>query len=349
MSGLFTAAFLRQIGWDVDVYERSQRRTGRPRRRHHHASGTARRAGSERRRHARSRHRGAQAHRARPAGPRHRRAAAAADPDLVGPAAAPAARDHRSGALPSRLGRSSASSRTAAACACTSTAAASSTPTSWSAATASAPACAARSRRSCSRSMPATTSGAARRTKPISSPQTLNEIFPYFVLLSAAAPGGHHLPDLRLQRRPAARAPPLQLHLVSRGRRREARRRCTSTRTARQHEYLGAAAADPQGPDRADARRRARHHAAGDARLRDEDRAAVHHADLRLHRAAHRVRPRRHGRRRGGQRAPAHGLRRRQGGRRRAGAGRARCATTTTSTRRSRPTTPSASRSATPS
>ena len=23
MSGLFTAAFLRQIGWDVDVYERS--------------------------------------------------------------------------------------------------------------------------------------------------------------------------------------------------------------------------------------------------------------------------------------------------------------------------------------
>ena len=46
--------------------------------------------------------------------------------------------------------------------------AASSTPTSWSAATASAPACARRSRRRCSRSMPAITSGAARRTRPTS-------------------------------------------------------------------------------------------------------------------------------------------------------------------------------------
>ena len=72
-----------------------ERRTGRPRRRHHHASGTAGGAGSERRRHPRSRHRGAQAHRDRPARPRHRRAAAAADPHLVGPPAAAAARDHR--------------------------------------------------------------------------------------------------------------------------------------------------------------------------------------------------------------------------------------------------------------
>ena len=59
MSGLFTAAFLRQIGWDVDVYERSQRRAGRPRRRHHHPSGAAGGAGEERRRHAGPRHRGA--------------------------------------------------------------------------------------------------------------------------------------------------------------------------------------------------------------------------------------------------------------------------------------------------
>ena len=80
--------------------------------------------------------------------------------------------------------------------------------------------------------------------------------------------------------------------------------------------------------------RRARDHAAGDARLRDDDQAALHHADLRFHRAAHRVRPRRHGRRCRRQRAPAHGLRRGQGRRRRRGAGARACATTTTSTRR---------------
>ena len=38
------------------------------------------------------------------AGPHHRRAAAAANPDLVGPPATAAARHHRPGALPSRLG-----------------------------------------------------------------------------------------------------------------------------------------------------------------------------------------------------------------------------------------------------
>ena len=81
-----------------------QCRTGRPRRRHHHASGAAGGAGQERRRHPRSRHRGAQAHRDRPAGPRHRRAAASANPDLVGPPATLAARDHRSCALSPRLG-----------------------------------------------------------------------------------------------------------------------------------------------------------------------------------------------------------------------------------------------------
>ena len=43
---------------------------------------------------------------------------------------------------------------------------------------------------------------------------------PVLRVLSAAAPGGHHLPDLGLQQRPAARPPPLQFHLVSRRRRR---------------------------------------------------------------------------------------------------------------------------------
>ena len=87
----------------------------------------------------------------------------------------------------------------------------------------------------------------------------------------------------------------------------------------------------------------------GDARLRDEDPAAVHHADLRFHRAAivfGRVAMVGDA---AANRAPAHGLRRRQGRRRRARRWRRRCATTTTSTPRSRPTTPSASRSATPS
>ena len=60
-------------------------------------------------------------------------------------------------------------------------------------------------------------------------------------VLPAAAPGGHHLPDLGLQRRPAARPPPLQFHLVPRRRRREAprderrreRRASTSSRCRR--------------------------------------------------------------------------------------------------------------------
>ena len=52
-------------------------------------------------------------------------------------------------------------------------------------------------------------------------PKTLKEIFPVLRVLSAAAPGGHHLSDLGLQRRPAARPPPLQFHLVSRRRRRD--------------------------------------------------------------------------------------------------------------------------------
>ena len=104
MSGLFTAAFLRQIGWDADVYERSGVELvgrGAGITTHPELLEALEKSGAGTRR---SRHRGAQAHRHRPAGPRHRRAAAAANPDLMGPPATAAARDHRSGALPSRLG-----------------------------------------------------------------------------------------------------------------------------------------------------------------------------------------------------------------------------------------------------
>ena len=59
------------------------------------------------------------------------------------------------------------------------------------------------------------------------------------------------------------------------------------------------------------------------ARLPDEDQAALHHADLRLHRAANRVRARGHGRRRRRQCAPAYGLRHGESRDRRAGAGEA--------------------------
>ena len=196
-----------------------RRRTGRPRRRHHHPSGIAGCAGSKRRRHARARHRGAQADRARPPGPRHRRAAAAADPDLVGPAAAPAARHHRSGALPSRLGfRARRAGRQR------------------------------RARALQRRPRRARRHPGRRRRHPLERARTgragtaadLRRLlhlarraergrsraadaagdFPVLRVLSAAAAGGHHLSDRRLQRRSAAGPPPLQFHLVSRRRRR---------------------------------------------------------------------------------------------------------------------------------
>jgi 2-polyprenyl-6-methoxyphenol hydroxylase-like FAD-dependent oxidoreductase len=52
MSGLFSAAFLRQIGWDVDVYERSKVElvgAGRAWRRHYRPSGAVRRLTGKRR------------------------------------------------------------------------------------------------------------------------------------------------------------------------------------------------------------------------------------------------------------------------------------------------------------
>ena len=169
MSGLFSAAFLRQIGWDCDVYERSPVRT---------ASAAA--PASPRIRNCWRRWRRAAPARAisasrwperiahRPAGPHHRRAAAAANPDLVGSPAAAAARDHRPRALSSRLGVRARRAERQRRARSFQRRPRRGTPISWSAATASARPCAARSRRNCSRSMPAITSGAARRTRPIS-------------------------------------------------------------------------------------------------------------------------------------------------------------------------------------
>ena len=64
MSGLFTAAFLRQIGWDCDVYERSSvELVGRGAGITTHPE-LLEALDNKRRRHPRSRHRGAEAHRA---------------------------------------------------------------------------------------------------------------------------------------------------------------------------------------------------------------------------------------------------------------------------------------------
>ena len=128
------------------------------------------------------------------------------------------------------------------------------------------------------------------------SPKTLKEIFPYFVFYLPPRqevityPIAGFNDDLR----PGHRRYNFIWYRVADAAQ-ASRDECRRERHAAR--ILGAAAADPQGPDCADVRRRARDHAGGDARLRDDDEAAVHHADLRFHRAEHRVRPRRHGRR----------------------------------------------------
>ena len=231
MSGLFAAAFLRQIGWDADVYERSSVELvgrGAGITTHPELLQALERAAPAP---AISASRSSEAHRARPPGPRHRREAAAADPDLLGPAAATAARDHRPRALPSRLefrARRAERPRRARAFlrrpgrTCRHPRRRRRHPLRRARR---------RSRPRCSRSMPATTSGAARPTKPTCRRETLAEIFPTSCS-SAAAAAGHRLSDRGLQQRPAARPPPLQFHLVSGGRRRDSCGRCASTRTA---------------------------------------------------------------------------------------------------------------------
>ena len=203
------------------------------------------------------------------AGPRHRRAAAAANPDLVGPAAAAAARDHRSRALSSRLGfraRRAGRQRRARAFH-------------------RRPRRARRhpdrrrrhplerarrrSRRSCSRSTPAITSGAARRTRPISRRRRCSEIFPYFVFYLPPRQQviTYPIAGFNNDLRPGHRRYNFIWYRVADAAQLQRDERRRERRAAR---ILGAAAAHPQGPDRADARRRARDHAAGDARLRDE-------------------------------------------------------------------------------
>jgi 2-polyprenyl-6-methoxyphenol hydroxylase-like FAD-dependent oxidoreductase len=146
------------------------------------------------------------------------------------------------------------------------------------------------------------------------SPKTLHEIYPYFVFYlpprqevitypiagfnDDLTPGKRRFNFIWYnvdQRRNAAR-----------DERRQARR------AAR---ILGAAAAHPQGIDRADARQSARNLSGGAGRRGDGDEATFHHADLPLHRAADRFRPSGDGGRCRRQCAPAYGLRRGQGGR----------------------------------
>ena len=80
------------------------RGAGGPGRGHHRASGAPRGARAERRRDARARRRGREAHPDRRPGPRHRGAAPAPDPDVLGPAPAHAARASARRALPPRPG-----------------------------------------------------------------------------------------------------------------------------------------------------------------------------------------------------------------------------------------------------
>ena len=215
MSGLFSAAFLRQIGWDVDVYERSRvELVGRGAGITTHPE-LLQALETQRRRHPQSRHRGAEAHRHRPARPHHRRAAAAANPDLVGSSAAAAARDHRSCALSSRLGvraRRAERQRRARALQRRPRRARRHPDR--------------RRRHPLHRARPGRAGLAAdlcrllhlarRAERGRSGAADTEGNLPLLRLLSAAAAGGHHLPDRRLQRRPAPRPSPLQFHLVSR-------------------------------------------------------------------------------------------------------------------------------------
>ena len=85
-------------------------------------------------------------------------------------------------------------------------------------------------------------------------PETLKQNLSAVHVLPAEAPAGDHLPDLRLQQRSAARPSPLQFHLVSR-RRRRADARDVRRRERHAARIFGAAAAHPQGPDRAECTR----------------------------------------------------------------------------------------------
>ena len=232
MSGLFCAAFLRRIGWDVDVYERSPIELvgrGAGITTHPELLDALEQCG------AGTRDLGIEVSKRITidrGGSRHRRAGIASDPHLLGSPAATAARNDRSCVLPPRAHLRARRAGGQRGCGSISPKEASNAQTCLWAATASAPACAPKSRRKCSRSIPAITSGAERRTSRTWRPRTLASIFPYFVLFLPRAPAGDRLSDLGVRQRLAPRPPALQLHLVSCRRCTEAQETCASTKAA---------------------------------------------------------------------------------------------------------------------
>ena len=235
MSGLFTAAFLRQIGWDADVYERSPvELVGRGAGITSHPE-LLRGARAERSRDAQPRHRRRQAHRHRPPGARHRRAPAQADPDVLGPAPEPVARDDPRRALSSRShlrARRSGRQRGAR-------------PLRRGPHRARRPA-GRRRRRQVRRARASRTGRAAhlrrllhlarrpQRGRP-GARDARQHLSPLHVLPSRA-PAGHRLSDCRARQRSATRPSPLQFHLVPRRRcaaaRGDVRRRATDASTS---------------------------------------------------------------------------------------------------------------------
>ena len=248
--GLFSAAFLRQIGWQADVYERSRRRTGRARRRHHRPSGTARRA----------------RRRAAPAPTISASRCPSASPSTATAASPTSGRLRQILTSWDRLQRLLRATIDPA-----------HYHLGWNFERVEQDERGVRVQFSGGRvehadiliggdGIRSSVRGQmAPEVQPVYAgyyiwrgapneadlaPKTLDSIYPLFHLLSAQAAAGDHLSDRRLQRRPHARQAPLQFHLVPRRRRRQAARdeRRRERRAAR---ILGAAAADPQGPDRA--------------------------------------------------------------------------------------------------
>ena len=231
MSGLFTAAFLRRIGWDVDVFERSRVELvgrGAGITTHPELLEALEKSG------AGTRDLGIEVrttHHHRPPRARDRRTTVAANPHLLGSAATAAARDHRPRALPSRpyvrarraggrrgpraFRRGPRRARRSAG---------------------------GRRRHPVRRARAGRAAGAAdlfgllhlARRAERGRPRTgdAREHLSVFRVLPARAPAGDRLSDLRLQQRPAARPPALQFHLVPGRRRRRRSRTCASTRTA---------------------------------------------------------------------------------------------------------------------
>ena len=222
MSGLFSAAFLRRIGWDVDVFERSPvELVGRGAGITTHP-GTAGGAGAKRRRHPRSRHRGR-------------------------PSASPSTGTGASSAS-ARCGRSSPPGTGCSGCCARPSiprTTISATPSSASSRTSTGSACISREGRIERADLLVGGDGirsgvraqVAPQVQPIYSgyyiwrgapneadlaPDDAREHLSLFRVLPARAPAGHRLSDLGLQQRSAARPPPLQFHLVSRRRRADA-------------------------------------------------------------------------------------------------------------------------------